>query len=79
MILADKVLFVAGPPAEAVIGPETPNEKQDALLMAISASDGTELAQFRLDSSPVFDGMAAAYGRLYLSLKAGSLLCLSEG
>ncbi len=48
------------------------------LLMAISASDGTELAQYQLDSSPVFDGMAAAYGRLYVSMEDGSLLCLAE-
>ena len=46
--------------------------------MAISASDGTELAQYRLDSSSVFDGMAAAYGRLYVSMENGSLLCLTE-
>jgi len=48
------------------------------LLMAISASDGTELAQYRLDSSSVFDGMAAAYERLYVSMENGSLLCLTE-
>ena len=77
MILADNVLFVAGPSAEAVTGPDAPNEKQEALVMAISASDGTELAQYRLDSSPVFDGMAAAYGRLYISMNDGSLLCLA--
>jgi len=70
MVLADKVLFVAGP--------QESDEKQGALLMAISASDGTELAQYRLDSSPVFDGMAAAYGRLYVSMNDGSLLCLGK-
>ncbi len=90
MVLADKVIFVAGPPADAGNGPAGRDENQGgspfrdrlrngspALLMAISASDGTELAQYRLDSSPVFDGMAAAYGRLYISMEDGSLLCLA--
>ena len=78
MILADNVLFLAGPPADAVFGPQAPDGKQGALLMAFSASDGGELAQYRLYSCPVFDGMAAAYGRLYISMKDGSLLCLAE-
>jgi len=85
MVLADKVLFVAGPPADAGNGPAGRDENKGALrkespglLMAISASDGTELAQYQLDSSPVFDGMAAAYGRLYVSMENGSLLCLTE-
>jgi outer membrane protein assembly factor BamB len=78
MVLTDKVLFVAGPPADAGNGPAVRDENKGALLMAISASDGTELAQYQLDSSPVFDGMAAAYGRLYVSMEDGSLLCLAE-
>ena len=46
--------------------------------MAVSASDGTELAQYRLDCSPVFDGMVAAGGRLYVSLQDGRLVCMAE-
>jgi len=75
---ADKVLFVAGHPADTGNGRAARDENKGALLMAISASDGTELAQYQLDSSPVFDGMAAAYGRLYVSMEDGSLLCLAE-
>jgi hypothetical protein len=78
MVLADNVLFVAGPLAGAADGPAGRNESRRAVLMAISTSDGTELAQYRLDSLPVFDGMAAAYGRLYISMENGSLLCLTE-
>ncbi|MHC4603670.1 MAG: outer membrane protein assembly factor BamB family protein [Planctomycetota bacterium] len=65
MLLADKVLFVAGPRGDAGDGLQGRDENQGALLMAISASDGTELRRYRLDSSPVFDGMAAANGRLW--------------
>ena len=42
--------------------------------MALSASDGTELAQHDLDSQPIFDGMAAANGRLYISTRDGKVV-----
>jgi len=77
MVLADKVLFVAGLRGDAGDGLQGRDENQGALLIAISASDGTELTQYRLDSSPVFDGMAAANGRLYLSLENGQVLCMT--
>ncbi len=99
MVLADKVLFVAGPFADAAPnraggGPERPARRTSlwvggrdenqagppqsgnpALLMAISASNGTKLAQYRLDSLPVFDGMIAANDKLFLALKDGSVVC----
>ncbi len=76
MVLADKVLFVAGPPAVAVKGPEVRGGTLEGRLMAFSAVDGGELGEFRLDVPPVFDGMAAAGGRLYVSLENGRVLCL---
>jgi hypothetical protein len=78
MILANNILFVAGPSPQAVYTPQPPGEMQKAFLVAISASDGAELAQYQLDSLPVFDGIVAAYGRLYISMKDGRLLCLAE-
>ena len=76
MVLAGKVLFVAGPRPDAGDAPEGRDKGRGGLLVAISASDGTELAQYRLDSPPVFDGIAAAGGRLYISLENGRLLCM---
>ena len=78
MVLAGKVLFVAGLIAEEIDGPDGPDESRGAALLALSASDGAELGRCSLDSIPVFDGMAAAYGQLYVSMKNGSLLCLGE-
>lgn len=71
MVLADKVLFVAGPPVAAGDGPR-------ALLLALSATDGSELARHALDSPPVLDGMAAAGGRLWLATVDGSVVCLGK-
>jgi len=91
MVLAQNTLFLAGPPTNRPSSlvhrrssdesRETKNEgrgEKGGLLYAVSTADGTELSQYRLDSSPVFDGMAAAYGRLYVSMEDGSLLCLAE-
>jgi len=50
---------------------------EGALLWAVSATGGKKLAEYRLDSVPVFDGMAAANGRLYLATKAGQVICLA--
>jgi hypothetical protein len=51
-----------------------------ALLLAVSAAEGRKLASYQLESLPVFDGMAAANGCLFLSTVDGNVLCLgSEG
>ena len=47
------------------------------LLWAVSAADGRRLAEYRLESLPTWDGMAAAAGRLYLSTTDGKVLCLA--
>ena len=52
--------------------------KRGALLWAINAVDGSRLAVQKLDAPPVFDGMAAAYGYLYLSTVDGRVFCLGE-
>ena len=50
-------------------------DKKGALLLAVSAGDGNEIKQYHLDSTPVFDGMAAAGGKLYLTTTSGKVLC----
>ena len=49
--------------------------QKGALLWVVSVSDGKKLAQYNLESVPVWDGMAATNGRLYLSMKNGRVLC----
>ncbi len=48
-----------------------------ATLWSVSVADGKRLAEHRLDAPPVFDGMAAAAGRLYLATTDGRVLCLT--
>ena len=56
---------------------DTFDGKKGGVLWAVSKSAGTRLAETQLPSSPVFDGMIAAEGRLLLSLKDGSVICLA--
>ena len=52
--------------------------KKGGLLRAVSANDGTKLAEYRLDSLPVWDGMAVASGRIYLSTTDGNVICFAS-
>jgi outer membrane protein assembly factor BamB len=49
-----------------------------ASVYVVSAADGRQLADYKLESLPVFDGMIAARGRIFTSLKNGSLVCLGK-
>jgi outer membrane protein assembly factor BamB len=42
----------------------------------IDPDDGKKLAEYKLESPPVFDGMIAASGRLFISTRDGRLLCM---
>jgi len=48
---------------------------EGALLWAVS-TDGTKLAEHKLKGIPVFDGMAAAGGRLYMATTDGQIICM---
>jgi len=78
MVVAKETLFVAGPPD--VVDPDDPYAALDGrsggLLQAVSTEDGRKLGELRLSSPPVYDGMAAARGRLYIALTNGSVVCL---
>jgi hypothetical protein len=94
MVVADDMMFIAGPPdvlraekeqGEQALALGNPDEvlaawegRRGTLLHAVSTETGQTLAEYKLDSAPVFDGMIAANGRLYLSMKNGLVLCLGE-
>ncbi|MFO7965239.1 MAG: PQQ-binding-like beta-propeller repeat protein [Desulfobacterales bacterium] len=52
--------------------------EKGAVIRAVSTSDGKQLAQYPLDALPVWDGMAAAGGRLVLSTMAGEVVCFDK-
>ena len=73
-------MLIAGPPD--VLDPRDPlaafEGRMGAKLWAVSSIDGRKLAEYKLDSPPVFDGMAAAERRLYVSTRAGQLICMGK-
>jgi hypothetical protein len=79
MVLVKDKLFVAGPPD--VIPEDDPaaafEGRMGSDLWALSASDGKTLAKLeRLAAPPVYDGLIAANGALYLSTADGKVHCL---
>ena len=49
--------------------------ERGAKLLAVSGKDGVRLGEIALESPPVFDGLIAADGKLFMSALDGSLLC----
>jgi hypothetical protein len=50
--------------------------KQGSKLWAVSAADGTKLAEYQVDALPVFDSLAAAGGCLYFATTDGKVVCM---
>jgi hypothetical protein len=50
---------------------------EGATLHAVSAGTGENLAEYALKAPPVFDGLIAARGRLYMALEDGRVVCMS--
>jgi outer membrane protein assembly factor BamB len=79
IVLAGDHLFLAGTPdAVPKDDPYAAFEgRMGALLWALSATDGKRLAEMKLTSPPVFDGISAAGGRLFVATTDGSVTCLT--
>lgn len=54
------------------------NGSEGALLHAVSAKDGSTISSLKIESLPIWDGLAAARGRLYLSTQDGTVICLGQ-
>ena len=80
MTLTDERLYLAGPPdvARAYDHWGAFENRQGGALVVVSKKDGAELSRRELGSAPVYDGLAAAGGRLFLAMKDGSVLCLGD-
>ncbi|MBN2450019.1 MAG: PQQ-binding-like beta-propeller repeat protein, partial [Lentisphaeria bacterium] len=63
-------------PGEAVAGF---SGAKGALLRVVRAVDGSHVGEMPLAAAPVFDGLAAARGRLFLALRDGTVVCVGPG
>jgi len=77
MVLTDKILFFSGSPD--VIPADDPlaalEGRFDGKLWAVSTDDGDKLAEYDIASPPVFDGLIAASGKLYMVTRDGKVRC----
>lgn len=88
MVLGGDRLAVAGPRAWSEKDPDLlafANEpearanfegRKGVHLRIVNAADGETVSECELPAMPVFDGLAAAGGRLYLSTLDGKVICL---
>jgi outer membrane protein assembly factor BamB len=79
LVRAGDVLFAAGSPD--VVDPDDPHAawqgRKGGVLAAFATADGKELARYALPAPPVWDGLAAAGGRLYVATTDGKVVCLA--
>ncbi len=75
MALADQTLFAAGPYGDAVRSADSFTGKRGVRLAAVSTGDGKMLASYAIDALPVWDGLAAAQGRLFMAARDGTVRC----
>ena len=80
MVAAQDTLFVAGPPdvVDAEDAMASFEGRKGAVLRAFSTANGKTLAEHKLDAPPVFDGLIAASGRLFMCTTDGRVVCLGE-
>ena len=77
MVLTDKILFFSGSPD--VIPADDPlaalEGRFGGKLWAVSKDGGDKLAEYDIASPPVFDGLIAASGKLYMVTRDGKVRC----
>ncbi|MHC4603671.1 MAG: hypothetical protein ACYS6W_10115 [Planctomycetota bacterium] len=52
--------------------------KHGGLLWAVSAENGEKLAEYKVDSITVSDGMSVVERKVFISLIDGSVVCFKE-
>jgi outer membrane protein assembly factor BamB len=80
MVLAGDTLIAAGPPElknDPAAGRAAWLGKKGGVVAAYDTSGGKPMGIMPLESPPVFDGMAAAYGKVFVAQMDGSVLCLT--
>jgi outer membrane protein assembly factor BamB len=81
MVVTGDQLCVAGPPD--VVDADDPlaafEGRRGGVLRIVDKADGRTVSEHKLGWPPVFNGAAAANGRLLLSLEDGSVACLGAG
>lgn len=73
MAIAGDTLFATGPYGDAIRSMDSFTGARGVRIGAFSTADGRMLANVAIDALPVWDGLAAANGRLYAAMKDGTV------
>ena len=80
LLRAGEMIFLAG--MSDTVANDDPHAtfegRAGGLLRTVSASDGKPLAQRELKSPPVWDGLAAAGGRVFMATMDGRVVCMDR-
>jgi hypothetical protein len=80
MVVTENKLLVAG--FTDKIAPRDPwasiEGRENAVLWILSKHDGAKLAECQLGTLPVWNGMAVANEKVFLTLKNGQLICMGR-
>jgi outer membrane protein assembly factor BamB len=52
--------------------------KRGAILWMVNTKNGNKLTEMKLESPPVFDGMAVAGGKIFMATLDGRIICLGD-
>jgi hypothetical protein len=81
MVVTENNLLVAG--FTEAIDPADPwaniEGREGSVLWVLSKQDGRKLAEYQLETLPVWNGMAAANEKIFISLKNGKVICMDQG
>ena len=81
--MAGDILFVAGEPMDFADPSyqtyvDAYTGKLGGRLLALSAADGKQLAEYILDAAPAWDSIAIANGQLFICLADGTVQCFGK-
>ena len=80
MIRTGDTIFLAGSPD--IVDPKDPHGtwegRKGGILAAFATDDGRKLAEYKLPAPPVWDGMAVADNRLFISTMDGYVVCMDK-
>ena len=82
LVVAGDTIIAAGVPLQSSFTlPQlsaTYAGKRGGVLWTASVKDGAKIAELKLPAQPVWDGLAAAHGQCFLTLRDGTVMCLGQ-
>ncbi|GAB6166215.1 hypothetical protein JCM19992_22150 [Thermostilla marina] len=70
-------IFAAGPIGNWIISEDAFEGRKGSVLRVVAAADGSTVNEVSLPGVPIFDGLSAARGRVYMTLSDGRLVCFA--